>query len=99
MTCDTCKKETEDRLANGRCIGCVATENATLRLLVAHMIMAIESGTQSVHPIQGPCYTQEFGQAFLIHLKTSLGILEPTPPPGTLTRKTDECQNSEQAQA
>jgi hypothetical protein len=100
MTCESCKKETEP-LASGQCLGCIVTENATLRLLVAHMITAIEGGQSTVHPTFGRCYVQEFGEAFVEHLRISLGIIQSneTPPLGTLTRRLDEHQDSPAAQA
>lgn len=69
MNCIICDQDAQWK--GERCPSCLTTENATLRVLVAHMIMSIE--TAQPKQIQGDIvYTQQYGQAFLDHLKMAL---------------------------
>ena len=85
MKCESCEAEaTAEQLAQGRCLACTAKENTILRLLLHHTVMAIESGQPSQHPTFGVVYTQEFGQAFLQHMKEAMTAVNrvntPCPP-------------------
>lgn len=73
MTCDICKTpHPTEELVNGKCVRCLHTENTTLRLLLAHVIMAIENGTKDQ---ENNTYVQAFSCTFLDHLKITLGVL------------------------
>ncbi len=95
MKCESCEAEaTAEQLAQGRCLACTAKENTIFRLLLSHTVMAIQSGSTNLHPSAGMCYTQEFGEAFLNHLKSALNAvnrLNSPCPPVTPTSQRCKC--------
>jgi hypothetical protein len=69
MNCDSCNRTaTPEELRGGRCLDCLSKENITLRLVIAHCIMSIESGEVAEHEGK-KYYRQQYGEAFLNHLK------------------------------
>lgn len=52
--------------------------------MLAHVIMAIENGHTTQHPSLGKCFNQDFGEAFVNHLKQGLaGVKADSVPPAT----------------
>lgn len=95
MKCESCEAPaTAEQLAQGRCLACTAKENTIFRLLLSHTVMAIQSGQPSTHPTFGVCYTQEFGEAFLNHMRQALSAvkrLNVPSPPATPTSQRCKC--------
>lgn len=85
MKCESCQFETDpEQLFQGQCLGCIGKQNTTFRLMLAHVIMAIINGQSSRHPALGKCYNQDFGEAFVNHLKDGLaGVKTESVPPAT----------------
>lgn len=85
MKCESCEAPaTAEQLAQGRCLACTSKENTIFRLMLSHIVMAIQNGRPTVHPAMGTSFNQDFGEAFVNHLKKALTSVKrvnsPCPP-------------------
>ncbi len=71
--CDTSAASHE--LADGKCLKCLHLENITLRLLMAHVLMAIDTGPKTLADTAWTLYKPEFTQSFVDHLRSSLEVV------------------------
>ena len=71
VICDTSAALHE--LVDGKCLKCLHLENTTLRLMMAHVLMAIDTGPQTIGDPAWRLYKPEFTQSFVDHLRSVLG--------------------------